>query len=217
MNSSRHSRVLAMVLSLFPGWGHVYLGRERAGLVLFTLVVASAFVMVNSLLVLSGPWRIWLSRPAAAAAILLWAVGVADIVRLTSPRRRRRIEEEKKELLRAGMIAYLKDDLEAAESAFRACLKLDSHEVEALVRLGMVLVHRSRPGRAKAYLRRARALDMEEKWIWEIERDLLKLKKKPKGTGTEVRSSESGPQASSLKPQAESATGTKTKAKTGAG
>ncbi len=176
MSSPRHWRVLALVLSLVPGWGHVYLGRERVGLLIFTLVVLGAFVVVNSLLALEGPWRIWLSRPAGAAGLVFWLAGILDVLRMTSPRRLRRIEAEKRDLLRSGMIAYLRDDLEAAERSFRSCLKLDGQEVEALVRLGMVLARRSRPGRARSHLRRARSLDMEEKWSWEIERELRALK-----------------------------------------
>jgi hypothetical protein len=180
MSSPRHSRALALVLSLIPGWGHVYLGREKIGLLLFTLVVLSVFAIVNSLLVLEGSWRIWLARPAAGAAAVFWLAGILDVLRLTSPRRLQRIEEQKKELLRSGMISYLKDEMESAESSFRSCLKLDGQEVEALVRLGIVLARSSRPARARSLLRRARALDLEEKWSWEIERELRGLRKPPR-------------------------------------
>jgi tetratricopeptide (TPR) repeat protein len=179
MSSPHHSRGLAFLLSLVPGWGHVYLGRERVGLAIFSLTAASAFLLLNVVLIGRGG-RTSLSWVAGAAVVLFWAFGIADVWRRTSPARLKRIEERKSAFLRSGIIAYLRDDLAAAQADFRACLKLDSQEPEALLRLGVVLSRQGAIRSARSFLRRARALDLEEKWRWEIERELESLREKAK-------------------------------------
>ena len=47
---------------------------------------------------------------------LLWIAGIADVVRRTSGRRLRSIEEKVNALLKSGMIAYLREDLGGAEA-----------------------------------------------------------------------------------------------------
>lgn len=179
MSPPHHSRLLALILSLVPGWGHVYLGRERAGLCLFTLAAISLFGMLNILLVYSGEHRLLLARSAGGGAVFSLLLSVVDVLRRTSPSRLRRIDDEKARLLRGGMIAYLRNDLEGAEETFRACLRLDGQEVEALLRIGVVTARRGAARRARRWLRRARRMDLDEKWGWEIERELEALRAPP--------------------------------------
>jgi tetratricopeptide (TPR) repeat protein len=176
MRSSRPSRALALILSLVPGWGHVYLANERLGLCLFTLAAIAAFGVIDLLLLYQGVHRLFLARSIAAAGILIWLVSFADVWRRTSPARRQRLGEEKARLLRLGMIAYLRDDLEAAEEAFRACLSLDHQDVEALMRLGVVLARLGQVRAARRWLGRARVFDFEDKWKWQIGRELESLR-----------------------------------------
>jgi hypothetical protein len=199
MSSPRPSRLLALVLSLVPGFGHVYLGRERAGLALFTLAAVGGFLVFNAFLVLESPHRLDVARASAAATAALWLGAIAHVVYLTSPRRQRRVEEEKVNLLKSGMIFFLRDEMEAAETAFRTCLKLDRGDVEALVRLGVLYARRGQAGPARRTLRRARSVDVEGKWSWEVERELQDLRGKltpaaeaPPGERTSKQRSEGG-------------------------
>ncbi len=158
---------------------------------LFTLTVLSAFLVFNFFLIFEGDYRANSIRVGGAVTLILWLFSVLDVFRRTSPRRLRRIEEEKAVLLREGMIAYLRGQLEAAEHSFRACLRLDNQEVEALVRLGIVAARLGWNHRARRTLRRARALDLEEKWRWEIERELQAVRKKPEGIARDRASPDS--------------------------
>src|SRR5262245_2665328 len=171
----RHSRVLALVLSLVPGWGHVYLARERLGLLLFTSAAVSVFVWIDLQLLYQGSHRPLFAGSVAVAGGLLWFANLADVWRRTSPARLKRIGEEKARLLRLGMMSYLRNELEPAEKAFRECLSLDHQEVEVLWRLGVVLARRGQARAARRWFARARAFDFEDKWKWEIARELERL------------------------------------------
>jgi hypothetical protein len=186
MSSPRHSRTLAATLSLVPGWGHVYLGREAAGLLLFTLAALSLFLFINLGLMYQGEHRLLLLRISAGSLLFFWLLSLADVMRRTSPGRRRRIEEEKGRLLRAGMISYLRGELAQAEARFRECLKLDHQEVEAVLRLGVIAARSGAAGRARRWLKRARRLDLDGKWSWEIFRELQPLAARPPGKAAET-------------------------------
>ncbi len=177
MSSPHHSRALALVLSLVPGWGHVCLGREGLGLLIFTVAAVGMFLFLNVALIYDGQHRLALARTIAAFTVLFWVWSLVDVWRRASPGRRLRVEEEKLRLLRQGMIEYLRDEMESAEATFRSCLKLDGLDVEALMRLGVVTARRGKAGEARRFLRRARRVDLDAKWAWEIENELQRLQK----------------------------------------
>lgn len=183
MSSPHSSRTLALLLSLAPGWGHVYLGRERAGMALFTMAALCLFALVNLLLVYFGELRLLYLRLAGGGALFFWLTSVADVWRRTSPRRLRRLEREKEDLLRRGMIAYLRGQPDLAQEAFRASLRLDGDDVEALVRMGVVAARSGAVSLARRALRRARRVDLAGKWTWEIGKELLLLREKPGALG----------------------------------
>lgn len=176
MSSPRHSRSIALALSLVPGWGHVYLGRERRGLALFTLTAVLAFLSFNLILVYAGEYRMFLARAAAIAAGLVWIAGIVEVWQWTAPRRLRETEERKAAFLRSGMVAYLRGELDGAEEDFRACLRLDVQDPEAILRLGVVAARRGQIRQARRLLRRAGLLDLDEKWHWEISREIQSLR-----------------------------------------
>jgi tetratricopeptide (TPR) repeat protein len=89
-----------------------------------------------------------------------------------------RAEEEARDTnLRRGTVAYLKGDLEEAETLFRACVKADPLDVEALFRLGVVCARSGDVLHARTCLRRTLKHDAEAKWRWEAGRELEALKK----------------------------------------
>ncbi len=197
MSSPRHSRGLALVLSLVPGWGHVYLGREGLGLLTFTVTAFGMFLFLNVALIYDGQHRLALARAIASLTVLFWVWSVADVWRRSSSGRRRRLEEEKLRLLRQGMIEYLRDEMEASESTFRACLKLDGFDAEALFRLGVVTSRRGKTAEARRFLRRARREDLDAKWSWEIANELKRLQKGESSTGR--RTGPTGPPSLPMK------------------
>ena len=172
----RYSRVLAVLLSVVPGWGHVYLGLEAAGFLLFALEALSLFGVLNLALSYQGGHRLLLGRVALSAAVFFCLYSILDVCRRTSRRRFDRLTEAKRLLLREGMVAYLRGDLSGAEREMRAALRLDSREPESLVRLGIVLARAGQPRAARRQLRRARRQDFDAKWWWEIDRELTLLR-----------------------------------------
>ena len=175
MSSQNASRPIALLLALIPGWGHVYLGRERAGFALFTAAAFGWFLYANVALSYRGAHEALYGRSSLALALFFTIYSVLDVLRRTSPQRLRLLEEEKLRLLKDGMLSYLRGDLGGAIERLRRSLKLDAADVEAQFRLGVILARQGKRDEARAELRRSRALDIDGKWSWEIERELKLL------------------------------------------
>jgi hypothetical protein len=172
MSSRPRSRALALALSAVPGWGHAYWGKEALGLGLFTVFAIACSGLLNGLFIYLGQGRgalIWVSGLLllAVAAFAWW-----DIVRRTSPQAVRTAMEARERSLREGTVAYLRGDLDAAAALFKGCADSDPTDVEALFRLGVVTSRAGNAGAARAWLRRALKCDLEDKWRWEIGREL---------------------------------------------
>jgi tetratricopeptide (TPR) repeat protein len=179
MASRPRSRALALVLTLLPGWGHVYWGRELLGTVIFTVAAAAFFGLVNGLFIVLGAGRTVLAQ--GSAALLTGVVGYAwaDILRRTSPNRLQAEESHREKSLIEGMIAHLRGEHERAGQLFLSCLKADPTDVEALFRMGMTTARAGRREEAIRWLRRTRRNDLEGKWRWEVERELASLRRAP--------------------------------------
>ncbi|MBI4602257.1 MAG: hypothetical protein HY721_09885 [Planctomycetes bacterium] len=181
MSARTRSRALALALTLVPGWGHVYWGRERLGLGLFTAFAVAAFALFNAVVIYVGVWRslfVLLSSLALCTSVLgAWV----HMARLTSSGRLRVSEERRARSLREGTLAYLRGDLEAARAQFRSCIEDDPVDVEALFRLAVVCARSGDARQASLLFRRTLRLDVEEKWRWEIGRELERLRAQAAG------------------------------------
>jgi hypothetical protein len=166
------SRPLAVALSILPGWGHLYLGRELQGLLVFTFSSMTGFLLVNAWLLHLGTFR----QAVTTISSLLFLTGcvysVVDIWRLTSPRRVERMRRLCDVLLWEGMMNYVRHEDLAAEEKFLQCWRLDRLDVEPIVRAGVVAARRQAFEEARRLLGRARRLDSELKWRAEIDREL---------------------------------------------
>lgn len=183
MSIRRRSRILALFLSLLPGWGQIYWGREKLGLTLFTVFAVCLFLLGNGFLVILGGWQELLVWIGATGAVLAYLVAVVDILLRSSPRRVAREAEARDRLFREGVVAYLASDLEASDRAFRGMLRIDPVDVEALFRLAVVHCRLGQERAGGAWLRKVRRFDMEGKWSWEVEceeRRLREAAKRPK-------------------------------------
>jgi len=176
MTIRRRSRSLALTLSLVPGWGHVYFGRERLGLIIFTIFAVSGFALLNGLFFYLGSWRTFLIVSSSTFLVLVTIGSWVDILRTTSSRQVRVEEEARDTNLRRGTVAYIRGDLTEAETLFRACVRADPLDVEALFRLGVVCARSGDLLHAKTCLRRTLKHDGEAKWRWEAGRELEALK-----------------------------------------
>ena len=177
MTSRRRSRSLALILSLVPGWGHVYFGRETLGLIIFTLFAVSGFAFLNGLFFYLGSWQTFLIVSSSTLLVLVTIGSWFDILRTTSARQVRVEEEARDANLRRGTVAYIRGHLTDAEACFRACVKSDTLDVEALFRLGVVCARSGDLLHAKTCLRRTLKHDAAAKWRWEAGRELEALKR----------------------------------------
>ena len=127
-------------------------------------------------------------------------------------RRRRREEEARAHFLGQGTVSYLKGDYDSAEVDFRGCLAMDPNDAEALFRLGMTLARASQEAAgeedtvrnavsARRILYRALRADLEEKWRWEIGRELARLG--DDAPAVESRAPDDDTRAPSEEPEAE--------------
>ncbi|MEM7232923.1 MAG: tetratricopeptide repeat protein [Planctomycetota bacterium] len=166
------SRPVALFLSLVPGWGHIYWGREMLGLGLFTIVAVFGFVLMNGMWIYRGAgagFMTWISVAVCLATVVgSWI----DLVLRTTPARVEREKSARERFLEQGTIAYTRGDFDSAEVDFRECLRIDPQDLEALFRLGVVLARKEdRVGAAKVF-EQALRFDLEGKWRWEIAREL---------------------------------------------
>lgn len=179
MPSRPRSRAVALALSLVPGWGHVYWGRELRGLAIFTVFAVSAFALLNGLLIYLGERRGLVVAGSAAvlagASVFAWV----DLLRRTSPARVREESEERERNLKDGTVAYVMGDFDAAAERFTRSVEADPSDFEALFRLGITHSRAGRTREAALWLRRALKNDEEEKWGWEIRRELELLARRP--------------------------------------
>jgi cytochrome c-type biogenesis protein CcmH/NrfG len=175
MSLEHRSRTVALLLTLIPGLGHVYWGREGQGLRLFTLAALAAFVLLNAALIYVGSWRSILLVAATLGVVLVVLWCWLDILRLTAGDRVHADIQVRQEALWEGTLAYLKNDLPAARARFEACVRRDPTDVEALFRLAVVTARSGDGRRARALLRRTLRLDRDGTWEWEVGRELARL------------------------------------------
>lgn len=169
------SRGTSILLSLLPGWGHIYLGREGQGLLVFTAAAISGFTLLNATLIYLGELRGTLIGIASIATAGLFLYSVGDIFRLTAPLRLQRISRRRDQLLWEGMLAYLRSDYVGAEQKFLECARLDALDVEPVFRAGVAASRRGAWREARRLFNKARKLDIELKWKWELEEELQRV------------------------------------------
>ena len=114
MSEQPRQRIPALLLSLVPGWGHVYWGRESVGIGIFSVAAVVGFAFLNS----------WLVYQGAGKTTLVWVFGVVfglvmvanwiDIFLRTDPERMGEDDRRRRLCMQRGTAAYLQGDLAGA-------------------------------------------------------------------------------------------------------
>ena len=174
-------RSYALALALIPGWGHVYWGREFLGLVFFTVAALLGFAWINGKVIYHGAGRetlVW----ASGIAFFVFAIAVwFELFWRTRPVRVAEEQRARLQRLERGTAAYLRDEFTVAIDEFRGCLRDQPQDVEALFRLGIVLSRSGDTKLGRRTLRKAARFDLEDKWRWEIERELTRMQRASRG------------------------------------
>ncbi len=169
------SRAVALLLGLVPGWGHVYWGRERLGLAIFTLFAPALFALIHGVLLYVGPYSALWRASAVTVLVLVFAVSYVDLVMRTTRARAEREKDEWWSSIRRGMVSFVRGDLAGARSEFGRAHDVDPFDPESQFRLGIVYAREGDRRQAARWLRRAERYDVDEKWAWEIARERLRL------------------------------------------
>jgi tetratricopeptide (TPR) repeat protein len=166
----------AWTLNLFvPGAGEILLGR---------LVYGTVRALAWAALALAALYQVVFAPDsdivAAAIALACLAGGVyasSQVALALGYRTRRRWlrDPERDEAFKAAMAAYLQGRLDEAEAILGRLLQADAADVEATLQLAAVARRRGNAEAARAVLCRARYLDDEGRWDFQIGRELESL------------------------------------------
>lgn len=115
-----------LLLSIIPGLGHLGARHPLTGAALFSLFILFANMVVLGRILLGDP-RLsdWLIRVFTPAAALVWIIGLAHAWRIGFGRDRPRLRERRRELLRGGVLAYLRDQLPLARRKLLRAIRYD--------------------------------------------------------------------------------------------
>lgn len=170
------SRPVRVLTALWPGLPDLLFGSIGRGLCL-----ALAFAGLADLAV-AGTWLWWdAGRTWGVAgwglAGLVWIAAAAGSWRWVvqgMPDRR----EEVDALFRQAQQHQLKGEVEAAVGALEQVLRLQPADIDAMVYLAGLYERRGDRRTALGWWRRCRVHDWHDKWRWEAERGIERLKAK---------------------------------------
>ena len=175
MSEQPRQRIPALLLSLVPGWGHVYWGREALGIGIFSAAALVGFLFLNAWLVYQGSGKTTMVWVFGVVFCLVMVANWIDIFLRTEPARVSEDDRRRKLCLERGTASYLQGDLAGALGEFRECLKIEPNCPEALFRIGVLAVRQDDFELARTSLRRALRYDIGEKWKWEIRLEFTRL------------------------------------------
>lgn len=173
--SRRH--LVALLLGVVTGLGHIYMRRRLKGVLLFYLFAAAA----NGVFIgrfWQGDAAPWIFNASLAAGLSTWVYGVLDLWRLTFGTDREALRVERDRLLREGLQRYLKGEDRAAKERLERALALDVDRADACVRFHMAVVSR-RLGDvrgARRMLDRCEDVDEDGKWRYEVQEERTRLR-----------------------------------------
>ncbi len=170
----------AIVLSLLlPGVGHGLLGKNVTSILLLVGFGGSIDALVISRLWFETmlPGRmLWLT---IALAGTIWLYSALTIIRLGYWRHRPSLVAAKEAAFKSALDLYLQDKYNEARVGFLRALKLDPEDAEAHLYLASVETDCGRLKEARKHLSRAKRLDVEGKWAWEVSRKEGLLRARP--------------------------------------
>jgi tetratricopeptide (TPR) repeat protein len=160
---------------LVPGAGHVVLGRIGRGLWIFFW--AAFFANAAAI---SPVFRSWGSRVDARGCLVafavVWLYGALDLLRIMMWRRRKALEEKKREKFLSAYGLYLKGEYAKARLRLRAILRMDRDDPDAHFHIAMTYKREGMLRLAKKHFRKSVALDPWRKWAEDVEREMQETK-----------------------------------------
>ncbi|MEZ6195000.1 MAG: tetratricopeptide repeat protein [Planctomycetota bacterium] len=156
--------VTPVVLSIVPGWGHIWLRRGSTGLMIFMLFFAAInLALLTSARILPDLSPV-LGRIAYATAASAFAFSVLDVLRATIWSRSRPVRERRRRILRRAIAHSIRGEDGQAQEQLEHALRIDPNDPAAWAWLGALLERGGRTKDARRALKRARFLGAEAGW-----------------------------------------------------
>ena len=165
----------ALLLSLIPGWGHIWVNRPTRGLLLFVPTVALLNICLMGMLEpVTSPMAPWV-QPALALAAALYTFSFLDTVRITIWLQSRRVMKRRSRLLWKAQVHYLKGEHGQAIESVKRMLRIHPYDVTALMYSGLIRSASSDHRGARAAWNKAKLHDDDKIWTADIDRLLMSL------------------------------------------
>ncbi len=168
---SRTTKLAACLGFVVPGTGQVILGRIHRGLWFFVWFAFFANATAMAPVISAFGPRID-PRGCAVATGIIWLYAVLDLLRILVWRRRKALEERKRERFLSAFGYYLRGEYARARLKLRSVLRMDRDDPDAHFHIGMTYKREGMPRLAKRHFRKSLALDPWRKWKEEVAREL---------------------------------------------
>ena len=164
-------RTILMISSLIPGLGPILLGRVYRGLFLLLIGGAGWALCGAASTVWAGPDRWQAQWGGAAVGAILTVISFRWTERLTSLDRRREIRKRVERALDDAQRCFLRGRMNRAQLALDSGLAQDDRDIDLLFLDWQVARQLGESARARRSRRRLRRYDLDEKWLWELQRE----------------------------------------------
>ena len=179
----------AMVLSLvLPGMGHTAIGRPARGIAVTLLFTVGVVLAVARAAMVEAPWLDSAFVALLVGALLVYFVCQLAMARLLIRAAVAAARPAKEDHFRAGMAAAAQGDTALAERELRRVLSIDPSDVEAHLNLGTLFAGQGDVVRARRHLKRCRRFDIDGKWDWEVQQELVGLAAGTRAKGAQEKS-----------------------------
>ena len=164
-------RIFLLILSLIPGIGPILLGRVQRGLALLFFGGTGWVLFLVGSTVWAGPDRVQTQLIGVVLGTVSTLISVVWTHRITSPTRRRWIRERVERALDDAQRCYLRGRMQRARIALDSGLVNDDRDIDLLFLDWQVSRCLGDDSRARRSRRRLRRFDLDEKWLWEVQRE----------------------------------------------
>ncbi|MBM4031567.1 MAG: hypothetical protein FJ291_07235 [Planctomycetes bacterium] len=165
-------QIVPIALSLIlPGAGHIAAGKAARGILIFFLFgfAVDGWVYSQAASVLP-PERVAVGLATVRAGSLalgglLWAFAVFDTTAMALRRRRIAAKAEAADaLVRNALVAFLRDDFQAALKDLHAAQRINDQDPDVFFHLGVIYQRLGQPRKARKALHQCIRYDQEGKW-----------------------------------------------------
>ena len=169
-----------VVLSIIPGFGHIWVRRYNRGLALFLIFFGTwNLTPIHYLLADDGEYE-GLLKLSHAAVVGIIVFAFVDIIRITVWLKSSKVINRRKSLYRRSMVHFLRSEYGQAEDAASRMIRTDPLDTSALFVLGMIQREGGEFRKALRSFYRAQRSTTEDYWKFDLKREIKATKARHK-------------------------------------